>query len=211
MQLSRLPAVIRRQIPSAPLPINYEAAKKALAECVSVDEVKEWQDRAAAIASYARQIKDGSLQDLARRVQLRALRRLGELIGDDWRLWDAAKRNGLTKGRVRAAKKVASIPIEEFEKTIEKPMVPSVTWFADSLINQRTTDHQWRVEDISDHYRRMRNLLSYIETAMQGFEQDGWRERMVSLKINEAPKLRERLVRVTEWLDEYEQRLPKGE
>ncbi len=42
-------------IPDARLPRTYEAAKAALSECQQVDECKDWADKAAALASYARQ------------------------------------------------------------------------------------------------------------------------------------------------------------
>src|SRR5262245_38639552 len=43
---------------AAQLPAAYEAAKDALAKCDQVDECKDWADKAAAIASYARQAHD---------------------------------------------------------------------------------------------------------------------------------------------------------
>jgi hypothetical protein len=64
----------------APLPVRYEAAQKALAELTRVDECKEWADRAAAIASYARQKKNYELEKMAKKVRTRAKRRLGELM-----------------------------------------------------------------------------------------------------------------------------------
>lgn len=59
---------------------RYEAARKALAECVRIDEAKEIRDRAEAMRIYARQAKDTELQANAAEIKLRAERRLGELI-----------------------------------------------------------------------------------------------------------------------------------
>ena len=39
----------------ARLPRTYEAARAALAECQQLDECKDWADKAAALASYAKQ------------------------------------------------------------------------------------------------------------------------------------------------------------
>ncbi len=45
----------------ARLPSSYEAAKRALAQCDAIDECKDWADKMAALASYARQAKDEDL------------------------------------------------------------------------------------------------------------------------------------------------------
>jgi len=60
--------------------IKYEAACQALAECVSVDEVKEWADKAAAMQAYQRMAGDKTLESQASEIRIRAERRLGELI-----------------------------------------------------------------------------------------------------------------------------------
>ena len=65
---------------SAKLPPSYQAAKEALAACEAIDECKDWADRMAALASYAAQAKDEELLRRARRIQARALRRVGELL-----------------------------------------------------------------------------------------------------------------------------------
>lgn len=72
--------------------MRYDAARSALEACVSVDEVKEWSDSAAAYQAYARQTKDKGLQKMAVDIRMRAKRRLGELM--------AAQKltNGMSKG-----------------------------------------------------------------------------------------------------------------
>lgn len=62
------------------LPKNYQYAKAALAACADVDECKSWADKAAAIASYARQSDDQELSYLADRIRARAFRRMSEII-----------------------------------------------------------------------------------------------------------------------------------
>src|SRR5947207_14702595 len=67
-------------IGAAQLPERYERAKTALAECARIDECKDWADKMAALASYAKQADDDDLQGLCVRIQGRAVRRCGELL-----------------------------------------------------------------------------------------------------------------------------------
>ena len=67
-------------IKKASLPVNYEAAKTALAECTRLDECKEWADKAAALASYAKQSEDEGMFNMATRIRARAVKRCGDLL-----------------------------------------------------------------------------------------------------------------------------------
>jgi len=90
---------------------------------------------AAALASYAKQANDDELVKMATRIQLRAVRRCGELLkaiaprdtaGPPNRKGDhtitrtqAAADAGLSEHQKRTALRVAAIPEEEFELTVE--------------------------------------------------------------------------------------------
>jgi hypothetical protein len=64
----------------ARLPAVYEQAVIALTECASIDECKDWADKAAAIASYSKQAGDQRLLNFAMRIKGRAVQRAGELM-----------------------------------------------------------------------------------------------------------------------------------
>src|SRR5262245_26422951 len=130
---TEIPAEIACLIKTAPLPKIYEAAKEAIAECARLDECAGWADKAAAIASYARQSDDFELETWARRIPDRAVRRCGELLLTfDARGGDRSKNvsplpfaprsrrmvaqeAGLSEHKARTAVNIAAIPTAEFE------------------------------------------------------------------------------------------------
>lgn len=60
--------------------VRYDAACKAIAEAKSVDEAKDFRDKAEAMRAYARQARNKELEADAAEIRFRAERRLGELI-----------------------------------------------------------------------------------------------------------------------------------
>jgi len=137
---STLPAV-----ETARLPMSYEQARQALAECVRMDECKEWSDRAEALASYARQSQDDELRRMCDRIQARAIRRCGELLQEiprgtganqgerdgtvplDPTRKSAADAAGLSERQRKTALRVANVSDEEFEDLVESDDPPTVT------------------------------------------------------------------------------------
>lgn len=131
-------------ITAAPIPATYETAKNALAQCQAIDECKDWADKAAALASYARQSEDLELEKMAQRIRARAMRRAGELLkqiepqkgartdlqptdGGDSRLMrsEVAKQAGMSERQQVTAVRVASIPEPEFTKQVESANPPT--------------------------------------------------------------------------------------
>jgi N6-adenosine-specific RNA methylase IME4 len=117
--------------------VKYEAARRALAEASTVDEVASIRDRAIAMQTYARMAKDSDLIDKATDIRLRAERRAGEMLAemretgqrDDGR----GNRNpvlksqaatpklvdlGVTKTESSRWQKIAAMPEPEFEQRV---------------------------------------------------------------------------------------------
>lgn len=135
-------------VAKASLPASYERAKEALATCSSVDECKDWADKAAALASYAKQADDDSLQRYAERIRARAIRKCGELLkqiergpgkppkqngGDAPTITraSAARDAGLSRDQKITALRVASVPEADFEAAVEADEPPTITELAE--------------------------------------------------------------------------------
>ena len=58
----------------------YSEAKRVLAQYKTVDEVKDFRDKALAIEAYAKQANDMELEWDAARARVRAERKCGELL-----------------------------------------------------------------------------------------------------------------------------------
>lgn len=148
--------------PRAPLPVNYEHARIALRECQELDECAEWANKSEAIASYARQAKDLSLLNTAKRIKARATRRLGQLlreippakagrpaetIGETIGVGaypNYSKRKAassaadLSTAQAKQAMRVAAVPDLEFETLVESEEPPTVTELAEKGKGVRT-------------------------------------------------------------------------
>jgi hypothetical protein len=146
-------------ITDARLPATYEAAKQALAECVQVDECQTWADKAAALASYAKQSEDKALFTMARRIQARAIDRVGELLreirparGANQNIKggaspnvktrkDAARDAGLSPDQAKQALRVNNVPRDQFDALVESDEPPSVTRLAELGTEKASPDY----------------------------------------------------------------------
>jgi hypothetical protein len=160
MNHAKLPSVNDAQLPvidTARLPETYERAKTALSACSSIDECKSWADKAAALASYARQSKDDSMRKMAERIQARAIRRAGELLkqidksnkhqihgsGNLTRA-QAASDAGMSVRQQHTAQNVASVPESDFTNQVESDNPPSVSNLADQGKKRQLVDLEGR-------------------------------------------------------------------
>jgi hypothetical protein len=90
--------------------INYEAARRALAEAVRVDEVKAIHDQAAAMQAYAKIAKDKDMN--AAELRLRAERNIGEMM----------KAQAETVGKAKGAKGIGTSAGYEKTRTADTPV-----------------------------------------------------------------------------------------
>ena len=126
-----------------------------MAKSAHIDECKDWGDKAAALASYAKQADDDTLRNHAKRIQARAVKRCGQLLkqydgrgGDRSKSAsadtsaptqrDAASDAGMSKRQQVTAIRVANVPDDEFEASTESDDPPTVTALAEMGSQSRT-------------------------------------------------------------------------
>lgn len=110
--------------------VKYEAARHALQEAKSIDEVKDIRDKAEAMRAYAKQAKDIDMQNWAAEIRIRAERKLGEMLPGAVSQGSGMKKKshdessltlaelGVTPSMSSRAQIMAKVPEKEFEAAI---------------------------------------------------------------------------------------------
>ena len=119
----------------------YQQAKTILAEYKTVDQVKDFRDKALAIEAYAKQANDMQLEWDAAKARVRAERKCGELLAQTEKAKGNLKKGatlpqsnetttekpktlsemGITKDQSSNWQKLAAVPEKEFEAAISNP------------------------------------------------------------------------------------------
>ena len=119
------------------LPLKYDAACRALAEAKTFDDVRDWEDKAAAVREYGRRAKNRSLELDALEIRQRARQRRGQLLlemKDDGLLSQGRKTTvtnssplpltleelGVTKRESARDQKLAQMDGDSFERLIAR-------------------------------------------------------------------------------------------
>lgn len=206
---------------SARLPASYEAARAALAECVNIDECQDWADRAAALASYAKQAEDRTLETMAQRIRARAVRRAGELLkqvdrpeqggrppknrvgGHPVSRASAAANAGLSPHQAKQAIRIANVPEDDFEGQVESDTPPTLSALAQQGIKPRPR----RIVDLGERdpseFNRAMHFVGDLEDAAKLLE---------SLKVDAiaptlTPKERDQSRRLVQRIDSIADRI----
>ena len=187
---------------SAALPRTYEAAKSALAQCQALDECKDWSDKAAALASYAKQAEDDALLKMATRIKARAVRRAGELLrqiepatgttkkeGDrPFSRADAASEAGLSKHQQKQATRIAAISEADFNSQVDGQSPPTLTQLASQGIKPR------KVLDLNGRdpaeFNKALHFLGEFERYARDIEKHSLNEALPILTDTERDTLR---------------------
>jgi hypothetical protein len=205
---------------AARIPVEYESAVKALAECVTLDEAKYWDDASEALKAWARIYGDDEAGVSARRLKLHAYRRMGELALQI-RPWKPGAKKGAPMGsgagkgipsllvehglalhQANQVSAAARIPKDKFQALVNLPRPPApnalLTKFSD-----RNVTAAWR--EISGVVGG--NCLLGFRGWCRGHDP----EKMArGLTKSEAAKARECVEEVAEWLDRFERYLKRA-
>ena len=190
---------------SARLPDAYVQAKTALANCASIDECKDWADKAEALASYAKQADDDTLRRHADRIQARAIRRCGELLKQfDGRgrpaentdgavsisQKQAARSAGLSERQQVTAVRVANVPSDTFESEVDGPSPPTVTKLADMGRKPRPViDHGDRDPIDFNQAMHFKGMLRDYSRELAGWNLSDLLPRLIDSDRTEVRKL----------------------
>ena len=185
--MNALPQITPAQ---ARLPRTYEAAREALATCQNIDECKDWADKAAALASYAKQAEDETLMKMAARIKARATRRAGELLrqiepqhganqnieaGDRPKVVTrsgAAREAGMSPHQAKQAQRVAAVPAEDFEEQVEGDDPPTLTQLAQRGIKPKAKAEPKPVLDLKGRDPREFNRALHFIGSFENYARE---------------------------------------
>ena len=192
------------------VPVEYEAAVAALQACVTLDEAKYWNDKADALAAWSKIYRNDEVGRKAKLLKLHAYRRMGQLAGElrPQTYGKSESRSGvslqpgpkslllemgLKNNQAIEARLLAKMPETEFQKVVRTHAVPSPRAVYRSL----SPDPSW--VSMQEAFRNARTFASKNDP----------QKAVAGLSPGSVPKAREMAVELSEWLDAFEQALPK--
>lgn len=196
------------------VPVEYEAAVKALQECTTLDEAKYWDNKADALAAWAKIYRNDQVGRQAKILKLHAYRRMGCLaqelrpsgrkkatgpgtkgVGNAPGAVSILLENGFKEHEARAARKLSFVKDKQFREITDRPNVPSPTTWAD----RGDLKSKWAVFQNESKFYGMSSFINKNKAA----------EVARNIDSSDARVARSAIVKVIEWLDEFEQHLPK--
>lgn len=195
------------------VPIEYEAACKALEACETLDEAKYWSDKSDALAAWAKIYHDDVVTLKAKRLKLKAYRRMGELAfelrpakGKKGHLGGGAPgprsllmEMGLNKAESDAARTLAKMRSARFFEETDRPHPRSPIYAA-----------QRGAAGASEAWAEIAKSGVGLMSFQSWCGRHDARALCSVLSNDEAQKCRSAVLKIQEWLDAFEQYLPKA-
>lgn len=125
------------RVKSVQVPIEYEQACTAIANCISLDEARYWSDKSDALAAWAKIYHSDDLLRKAKQLKLKAYRRMGEIAAElrPLNIRNGNKgsvkgprsylmENGMNGSQADAARGLAKTSPQKFEDLLSNPVAP---------------------------------------------------------------------------------------
>jgi hypothetical protein len=193
------------------VPVEYETAVNALQACIDLNEAKYWKDKAEMLSAWAKMYHHDRAGLLAKRLKLHAFRRMGQLAeqlrptkyatkGHIGRQPGASKlleEHGVNRNQATLMIRLGKVPDRKFESVVNSPAPPSPSYFY--ALHEGNSSDGWR----SLRNGGFKSFLSFLR---------GHRPREVarSIRRDEVLRVRSCVLEAMEWLDTFDQTLPKG-
>jgi len=193
------------------MPVVYSDAVAALKKCVDINDAKDFNNAAEALATWAKIYRNDEAGRNAKQLKLHAYRRMGQLAkqlapgkplkGGGKNPGSVAKLQGLGLSRhnADAATHLAGLPKAGFRRLIKQASPPAPTSVAKRFRHVHVTT-MW------DLIRRSQRNPFCCAGFIRRYE-----AKDVAKKLNagEVVLARAKAIALMEWLDEFEQALPK--
>lgn len=210
--IQKLPTYIQEKVSTAIVPIKYVEAIKALEECRNIDDAKYFADKADALAAWAKIYKHNDAVIEAKRLKLHAYRRMGLIASELMPLRKFGGNGGtapgarsllmgmgLSKFQAHSISAVTRLPEKKFLAAVDSNTPPSPSFYLSTHTGQSKS---WQMLHGRGPSAGM--MTSFCRKYNP-------KEIARGLTPSEAIKAREMALEITEWMDTFEQYLPKKE
>lgn len=211
--IAKLPTYIQEKVANAQVPVKYTAAVKALIACRTIDEAKYFADKSDALAAWAKIYQHDEAAAEAKRLKLHAYRRMGILAveiqpgrkikgvyvaGGDPGPAALLRSAGLPGHDAQSAVALSRLNKKKFRNEVASARPHAPSFFRDVFYGYSSG---WKI------------LGSGGKGSMMAFrcfcrKQDP-KEIAASLSPTEAKKAKEIATDIIEWMDAFDQYLPK--
>lgn len=185
------------------VPIRYEQAIVAIAQCCTLDEAKTWTTKAEALAAWAKIYRDDAVSIEARRLKLHAWRRMGILAGEIRPMGSSIGRRGplsllqetgFSKSASTQMRYLGNMAAEKFDAIVKSDRQVSPS----RLINvELSANPAWK--DMQQRLSTLRAILRRNDPSELGH----------SLSEREATTARQTISEIYRWIEKFDSALPQ--
>jgi hypothetical protein len=193
-------AVLKQNAPR--LPVQYDVAVRALVECQSIDDAKEWDNKADALAAWAKIYKDNEVSIQAKRLKLHAYRRMYQLANEiqpkkfgSKGPWSLFQEHGFSKSAANRISRIGRLAQAQFDAVVTSENPPSPTRL---VVVNLSKNPEWRLcQTALSHARNVINKMDRYRMAKK-------------LSINEAKYARQLVDDLMLWCEEFKNEIARA-